>query len=322
VPGLPVCSGASAGRMAVLGCAHWFPTLLRRDAPLFFRPTWRRRAHDRERASSAGARVLQVSRGSRRAAAACSRPSLPRTALGSGYALWATLVWAIVRPRAAGVGRPPPDVAHGRPQGWPIPRARRFVLARAPRAPGWPAPRRLRGALHSASCCWCWSSRARLHASRAARPRVPLGGGPAGAGRRYAPLLRSLSRAETSRSARRRRAHGATAAPVSPRARLTPPVPGLRRPAASRSGAALCGSGWDARRGAGPDRGGSNNGLTPRGSRRIAVRGRCPARCRAHPPLHRWVAAAARSRTGEVILFRILGLWQMPHFWALALRFR
>jgi len=41
------------------------------------------------------------------------------------------------------------------------------------------------------------------------------------------------------------------------------------------------------------------------------------------PPVIGWVAAGGRlTDAGAVILFGILFLWQMPHFWALALRYR
>ena len=41
------------------------------------------------------------------------------------------------------------------------------------------------------------------------------------------------------------------------------------------------------------------------------------------PPVIGWVAAGGRlTDAGAIILFGILFLWQMPHFWALALRYR
>src|SRR5262249_33946007 len=41
------------------------------------------------------------------------------------------------------------------------------------------------------------------------------------------------------------------------------------------------------------------------------------------PPVIGWVAAGGGlTDTGAIILFGILFLWQMPHFWALALRYR
>ena len=41
------------------------------------------------------------------------------------------------------------------------------------------------------------------------------------------------------------------------------------------------------------------------------------------PPVIGWVAAGGRlTDAGAVVLFGILFLWQMPHFWALALRYR
>jgi protoheme IX farnesyltransferase len=41
------------------------------------------------------------------------------------------------------------------------------------------------------------------------------------------------------------------------------------------------------------------------------------------PPVIGWVAGGGRlTDTGALILFGILFLWQMPHFWALALRYR
>ena len=41
------------------------------------------------------------------------------------------------------------------------------------------------------------------------------------------------------------------------------------------------------------------------------------------PPVIGWVAGGGRlTEAGAVILFGILFLWQMPHFWALALRYR
>jgi protoheme IX farnesyltransferase len=51
-----------------------------------------------------------------------------------------------------------------------------------------------------------------------------------------------------------------------------------------------------------------------------AVPGAVPG---AIPPVIGWVAAGGGlTDTGAVILFGILFLWQMPHFWALALRYR
>ena len=51
-----------------------------------------------------------------------------------------------------------------------------------------------------------------------------------------------------------------------------------------------------------------------------AVPGAIPG---AIPPVIGWVAAGGRlTDAGAVILFGILFLWQMPHFWALALRYR
>jgi protoheme IX farnesyltransferase len=51
-----------------------------------------------------------------------------------------------------------------------------------------------------------------------------------------------------------------------------------------------------------------------------AVPGAIPG---AIPPVIGWVAGGGRlTDTGSVILFGILFLWQMPHFWALALRYR
>jgi len=41
------------------------------------------------------------------------------------------------------------------------------------------------------------------------------------------------------------------------------------------------------------------------------------------PPVIGWVAGGGHlTEAGAVILFGILFLWQMPHFWALALRYR
>jgi heme o synthase len=51
-----------------------------------------------------------------------------------------------------------------------------------------------------------------------------------------------------------------------------------------------------------------------------AVPGAVPG---AIPPVIGWVAGGGSvTETGAVILFGILFLWQMPHFWALALRYR
>jgi len=51
-----------------------------------------------------------------------------------------------------------------------------------------------------------------------------------------------------------------------------------------------------------------------------AVPGAIPG---AVPPVIGWVAGGGRlGDTGAIILFGILFLWQMPHFWALALRYR
>src|SRR5262249_56346024 len=51
-----------------------------------------------------------------------------------------------------------------------------------------------------------------------------------------------------------------------------------------------------------------------------AVRGGVPGGL---PPVIGWVAGGgARWDAGALILFGILFLWQMPHFWALALRYR
>ena len=158
----------------------------------------------------------------------------------------------------------------------------------------------------------------------AARPQLPLARRPADARRRHAPILWRL-RAEPGAGAHAGRADGANGGPP---ASLGPPVRAAGTPlrgARHRRGLpdSLDGNGRTAGI-LGLVAAAFYNGVyTPwlkPTSPFAAVPGAIPG---AIPPVIGWVAGGGGlTDAGAIILFGILFLWQMPHFWALSLRYR
>ena len=258
-----------------------------------------------------------------------------------GYALWGALVWLSVRAgvwqpllgeaeRAARSPRPPvhPRASHS-PAAGPVASGAALTgvggagaLGLAAVSASWPPTPR------SPSSAWCRSCSCRPRLgfllARSARAGVPLASG-ADRDRRRAPAVERGVRPQPGAGAAAGRAHGAHGGtPLALRSPVGDPRPLLRGPghhhrrhppvARARPGRrrarrhrrrllqrcvhAMAQAILAVRRGAG-----SGPGSAPAGDR---------------------VGGGRRPAVGllRLILFGILFLWQMPHFWALALRYR